>query len=49
MTLIANKTDVKKIEKIIDRHKFKSSMLGNIALKKSASDKSIILSGKLNK
>jgi phosphoribosylaminoimidazole (AIR) synthetase len=49
MTLIANKKDIKKIEKIIDRHKFKSSMLGNIALKKSASDKSIILSGKLNK
>tara|TARA_B100000768_G_scaffold171419_1_gene178713 strand:+ start:3503 stop:4555 length:1053 start_codon:yes stop_codon:yes gene_type:complete len=49
MTLIANKKDIKKIERIIDKHKFKSSMLGKIALKKRASDKSLILSGKLNK
>ena len=49
MTLIANKKDIKKIERIIDKHKFKSSMLGKIALKKRASDKSLILSGKLDK
>jgi len=49
MTLIANKKDIKKIERIIDKHKFKSSMLGKIALKKRASDKSLILLGKLNK
>ena len=49
MTLIANKKDIKKIERIIDKHKFKSSILGKIALKKRASDKSLILSGKLIK
>jgi len=49
MTLIADKKDIRKIEKIINKHKFASSMLGNIALKKNASDKQLILSGKLNK
>jgi len=49
MILIADKKDIRKIKKIINKHKFASSMLGNIALKKNASDKPLILSGKLNK
>ena len=49
MTLIADKKNVQKIIKILDKHKFASSILGDIALKKRISDKSIILSGKLNK
>ena len=49
MTLIANKKDIKKIVRIINKYKFTSSMLGKIALKKCASDKSLILSGQLNK
>ena len=49
MTLIADKDNIHKITKIIDKHKFASSMLGSITIKKSESDKSIILLGKLNK
>ena len=49
MALIASKKDIKKIERVINKHKFTSSILGEIAHKKRASDKSLILSGELNK
>ena len=49
MALIASKKDIKKIERVINKHKFTSSILGKIAHKKRASDKSLILSGELNK
>ena len=49
MVLIASKKDIKKVERIINKHKFTSSILGEIAHKKRASDKSLILSGELNK
>ena len=49
MALIASKKDIKKVERIINKHEFKSSILGKIAYKKRASDKSLTLSGELNK
>ena len=49
MALIASKKDIKKVERIINKHEFTSSILGKIAHKKRASDKSLILSGVLNK
>ena len=49
MTLIANSNDLLKIEKIIIKHKFSSSLLGKIMLKNNIFDKSVVLSGKLNK
>jgi phosphoribosylaminoimidazole synthetase len=49
MALIASKKDIKKVERMISKHEFTSSILGKIAHKKRASDKSLILSGVLNK
>ena len=49
MALIASKKDIKKVERIINKHEFTSSILGKIAHKKRTSDKSLTLSGKLNK
>ena len=49
MALIASKKDIKKVERIINKHEFTSSILGKIAHKKRASDKSLTLSGELNK
>ena len=49
MALIASKKDIKKVERIINKHEFTSSILGKIAHKKRTSDKSLTLSGELNK
>ena len=49
MVLVADGKDLNKINKIIKKYKFSSSLLGNILLKKNISDKSVALIGKLNK
>ena len=49
MVLVADGKDLNKINKIIKKYKFSSSILGNILLKKNISDKSVTLYGKLNK
>ena len=49
MVLVADGKDLNKINKIIKKYKFPSSLLGNILLKKNISDKSVTLIGKLNK
>ena len=49
MVLVADGNDLNKINKIIKKYKFSSSLLGKILLKKNNSDKSVALIGKLNK
>ena len=49
MVLVADGNDLNKINKIIKKYKFSSSLLGKILLKKNISDKSVALIGKLNK
>jgi phosphoribosylaminoimidazole synthetase len=49
MVIVADGKDLNKINKIIKKYKFSSSLLGNILLKKNISDKSVALIGKLNK
>jgi len=49
MVLVADEKNLNKINKIIKKYKFSSSLLGSILLKKNISDKSVALIGKLNK
>ena len=49
MTLISEKKDVSKVEKIIKKHKFSFSLLGKIKVKKNLNAKSVVLCGKLPK
>ena len=48
MALISDKKNIKKIESIIKKHDFSSSLLGTINIKKNIKEKSVLLRGKLN-
>ncbi len=49
MILILDKKNIEKIEKIIAKNNFSSSLLGTIEIKKNINEKSLLLYGKLNK
>ena len=48
MVLISDKRNIKKIESVIKKHNFSSSLLGTINIKKNIKEKSVLLHGKLN-
>ena len=48
MALISDKKNIKKIESIIKKHNFSSSLLGAINIKKNINEKSVLLYGNLN-
>jgi phosphoribosylformylglycinamidine cyclo-ligase len=48
MALISDKRNTKQIQSIIKNHKFSSSLLGTIEIKKNINEKSVLLYGKLN-
>jgi hypothetical protein len=46
--LISDKRNIKKIQSVIKKHNFSSSLLGIINIKKNVKEKSVLLHGKLN-
>ena len=48
MALISDKRNIKKIQGVIKKHNFSSSLLGIINIKKNVKEKSVLLHGKLN-
>ena len=48
MVLISDKRNIKKIQSVIKKHNFSSSLLGIINIKKNVKEKSVLLHGKLN-
>ena len=48
MALILDKKNIKKIESVIKKHNFSSSLLGTIHIKRKITEKSVLLYGKLN-
>ena len=48
MVIIIDKKNLSRVKKIIKKYKFKSNIIGNIDMKKSAKEKSIKFIGRLN-
>ena len=48
MVIIIDKKNLSRVRKVIKKYKFKSDIIGNIDIKKSAKEKSIKFIGRLN-